>query len=130
MKKYLMLSLSLIAALVLTGCAKKNVLDVNMAEFVFSPADFKVSAGQEVTLNLTNSGAVLHQFVIMKLGTSATIPFDDDDLANVYWEQEVEPGASKTVTFTAPSEPGEYEVVCKSGGHLENGMKATLTVVP
>lgn len=125
-----MLSLFFIAALILTGCGKKNVLNVDMVEFTFSPTEFKVPAGQEVTLNLTNSGAVLHQFVIMKLGTTATIPFDDDDLANVYWEQEVEPGASKTVTFTAPSEPGEYEVVCKSGGHLENGMKAKLIVVP
>ncbi len=41
---------------------------------------------------------------------------------------EAQPGATKTETFTAPSEPGTYTIVCGISGHLENGMEATLTV--
>jgi uncharacterized cupredoxin-like copper-binding protein len=101
-----------------------------MTDFQFQPSQFTVPAGQEITFNSSNNGAVVHNFVIMKLGTSAGDFFDDEDAPNVYWETELQPGSSVNDTFTAPSEPGEYEVVCRTEGHIMSGMVAKLTVVP
>jgi uncharacterized cupredoxin-like copper-binding protein len=66
----------------------------------------------------------------MKLGTTAGDFFDEEDLPNVYWETELLPGADIATSFTAPTEPGEYEVVCRTEGHIASGMTGTLTVVP
>ena len=104
-------------------------IDVQMTEFTFQPTQFTVPAGEEITLDAANNGAILHNFVIMNLGTQVTMPFDEDDKANVYWEEAVNPGDSTSTTFTAPSEPGEYQVVCSTPGHLEAGMIGKLTVV-
>ncbi|MBI2758203.1 MAG: cupredoxin domain-containing protein [Chloroflexi bacterium] len=118
--------------LVLAACGGagtvSNTINVTMTDFQFSPNTFTVPAGQTVTLNAANNGAVIHNFVIMKLGQSAGASFGDEDLPNVYWQVEVQPGASANATFTAPAEPGSYEVVCGTPGHLEAGMSAKLIV--
>lgn len=105
-------------------------IDVSMTDFQFQPSQFTVPAGQEITFNSQNTGAVVHNFVIMKLGTSAMPMFDDEDIPNVYWQVELLPGASTNTSFTAPMEPGEYEVICKTEGHIASGMLGKLIVVP
>jgi uncharacterized cupredoxin-like copper-binding protein len=72
---------------------------------------------------------VIHEFVIMKLGTEAGNEFDEEDEPNVYWEIETPVGQESTGTFTAPAEPGDYEVVCGTPGHILSGMVGTLHVV-
>ena len=37
-------------------------------------------------------------------------------------------GETVEVTFTAPTEPGEYTYICSFPGHVSGGMKGTLTV--
>ncbi len=111
------------------GGGPSTTIRVTMTDFQFQPSQYTVPAGQEITFNSSNNGAVVHNFVIMKLGTTAGDFFDDEDVPNVYWEAELQPGASVNTTFTAPSEPGEYEVVCKTEGHIMSGMTAKLTVV-
>jgi uncharacterized cupredoxin-like copper-binding protein len=64
----------------------------------------------------------------MEAGYQVTTPFDADDEPHVYWEGEVEAGESGTFTFTAPSEAGDYQLVCGVAGHVEAGMVGTLTV--
>jgi len=105
-------------------------INVTMTDFQFQPSQFTVPAGQEISFSSANNGAVVHNFVIMKLGTEAGPFFDDEDIPNVYWEVELVPGGSTDTSFTAPSEPGEYEVVCRTEGHIVSGMTAKLTVVP
>jgi uncharacterized cupredoxin-like copper-binding protein len=105
-------------------------IDVTMSDFQFQPNQFTVPAGQEISFSSSNNGAVVHNFVIMKLGTTAGDVFDDEDVPNVYWEVELVPGGTTDTSFTAPSEPGEYEVVCRTEGHIVSGMTAKLTVVP
>ncbi len=118
-----------VLALALSGCGPKKVtLNVNLKDFSFTPNSFEVPAGSEVTLNMTNDGTVTHEYVIMMLGKKVTTPFSDDDEPNIFWEHEVEKGASETVTFTAPKDPGEYQVVCGIPAHVEQGMVATLVV--
>ncbi len=132
MKKHLILiAVFIMALVVLSGCGPKSVdLSVEMTDFKFDPDTFTVPAGSTVNLEMHNMGSLEHEYVIMIFGKDATIPFDDDDEPNVYWEHELETGEEETVTFTAPSEPGEYNVVCGTAGHLEAGMRATLIVTP
>lgn len=118
---------------VLTSCGGKGAsknLNVTMTDFQFQPNQFTIPAGEEISFSASNNGAVVHNFVIMKLGTSAGPMFDDEDIPNVYWQVELVPGGSSETSFTAPAEPGEYEVVCKTEGHIASGMTGKITVVP
>lgn len=131
MKKFLFVLLGL--TLFLSACGASGpttTINVVMTDFHFEPMEFTVPAGQEITINATNNGAVEHEFVIFKLGTDAGAKFGDEDEDNIYWEVEVQPGQSATETFTAPSEPGEYYVTCGIEGHLEAGMNGKLIVAP
>ena len=121
------LSIGLVAC---GGSGPSTNLKVDMMEFMFNPADLTIPAGQEITLELSNNGAVMHDFVIMKHGTDVGTDFSDDDKPNVYWDAELEPGTSRTYTFTAPSEPGEYQIVCGVAGHFQAGMSGKMVVVP
>jgi uncharacterized cupredoxin-like copper-binding protein len=133
MKQTLVIA-TVLFSLMLVSCGGaggvSNTINVTMSDFQFQPNRFTVPAGQEITFNSSNNGAVVHNFVIMKLGTSAGDFLDDEDIPNVYWEVELQPGGSTNSTFTAPSEPGEYEVICRTEGHIASGMVAKLTVVP
>lgn len=131
MKKILFLvALGLSLVLSACGAAKPTTtINVSLTDFQFQPSTFTIPAGKEITLNATNSGAVVHNFVIMKEGTTAGEIFDDQDIPNVYWEVEVDPGGEAHVTFTAPSDPGDYQLVCRTKGHLAAGMTGTIKVV-
>lgn len=134
MKKQLsLITILTILSLVLAACGggggPSTSLKTDFTDFAFTPNEWTIPAGQEITMTATNSGAVIHEFVIMKLGTTVGDDFGDEDEENIYWEVEVEPGDSATVTFTAPSEPGVYQIVCGTEGHFVAGMVGTLTVV-
>ncbi len=111
------------------GAPPSDKINVTMTDFQFTPNSFTIPAGQEITINATNNGAVVHNFVVMKLGTTAGDAWDDGDIPNVFWQLQLEPGTSDTETFTAPTEPGEYQVVCSTPGHIMAGMSAKLIVV-
>ena len=117
---------------VLVACSSssgaKTTLSVDLTDFHFKPDTFSVPAGKEITVNVVNKGANVHEFVIMKAGTKVSEPFDDNDEGNIYWEiDDVDPGATKSGKFTAP-EAGTYQVVCGTPSHIEQGMVGTLTV--
>lgn len=130
--KKLLFVLLFVMMFVLSACGAggaSTTIDVTFAEFTFTPSEFTVPAGQVITVNATNNGAVVHNFVIMKFGQTVGDNFSDEDEGNIYWEVETEPGKSATVTFTAPTELGEYQVVCRTEGHFMAGMVGKLTVV-
>lgn len=132
MKRSLYLLISLFA-LALASCGSAGpttTINVTMTDFQFQPNQFTVPAGQEITINGANTGAVVHNFVILKLDTTAGPTYEEADDVNVYWEErDISPGSDFTATFTAPSEPGEYEVVCRTEGHIASGMIGKLIVV-
>ena|SRR5687767_8176591 len=131
--KRTMIVVAVLISLLLPSCGTSGpttTINVTMTDFQFQPNQFTVPARQEITFNSTNNGAVVHNFVVMKLGTTAGDMFDEEDIPNVFWEVEITPGGSAETTFTAPTEPGEYEVVCRTEGHIVSGMTAKLTVVP
>ena len=133
MKRIIIVFMAVLLSLVPTSCGgggPTTTINVTMTDFQFTPNQFTVPASQEITLNVTNTGAVVHNFIIMKLGTTAGATYEDDDDANVYWgERDIQPGGDFSVTFTAPTEPGEYEVVCRTEGHIASGMVGKLIVV-
>ena len=133
MRKHLVLVITLLGlSLALTACGgggPSTNLKVDMTEFMFDPSEYAIPAGQEITLELSNNGAVIHEFVIMKFGTNVGEDFGGEDEENIYWEAELEAGESGTFTFTAPSEPGGYQIVCGTEGHYVAGMVGSLTVV-
>ena len=132
MKNLSLYALLAVFTLILTACGggqSKTKVNVTMTDFKYDVDNYTISAGQEITMNVKNEGAVIHEFVIMKPGLTIGDDFGPEDEENIYWEVEAEPGESKTVTFTAPADPGEYQVVCGTEGHFKAGMQSNLTVV-
>jgi plastocyanin len=130
--KITFISVAVSLSLMLVSCGgggPSTRINVTMTDFQFQPSLFTVPAGQEISFNSTNNGAVIHNFVVMKLGTNAGEMFDEEDVPNVFWEVEVPAGGSADTTFTAPTEPGEYQVICRTEGHIASGMVAKLIVV-
>jgi uncharacterized cupredoxin-like copper-binding protein len=131
MKKVLISTiLVLVLSLALTACGGNRVtLNVSATDSGYDSKVYTVPAGANVTLNLTNNGAVAHEFAILKLGEHVTPPFGEKDEDKILWELDgVDPNTTKSDTFTAPTQPGEYDVICGIPGHIEMGMVATLVV--
>lgn len=133
MKKSLVLCTVILAlALIVSACGAEGpstTMELVLTDFQFTPNTFTVPAGREIAFNASNNGAVVHNFVIMNLGTEAGEAFDDSDAANVFWEVEISPAGEADTSFTAPSAPGEYQIICSIEGHLMAGMVGKLIVV-
>jgi uncharacterized cupredoxin-like copper-binding protein len=120
--------------LLLSACGgasgASTTLRVDMNEFMFEPKTMTVPAGQQITLNLKNSGAIEHDFIILKKGVVIPGKFDHEkQMGDVYLHAMLDAGKAGTFTFTAPTEAGEYQVICGIPGHFQAGMIGTLTVV-
>jgi uncharacterized cupredoxin-like copper-binding protein len=66
----------------------------------------------------------------VNIDSEADLPDTEEELLAefVYVEDEVEAGANKTLTFTAP-DVGTYQVICAIETHFDAGMEGSLTVV-
>jgi uncharacterized cupredoxin-like copper-binding protein len=139
MKRQRLIIATAIAALALVvsacdgGGGADTSLEVTTTEFQFSPDSWTVPAGEEITIEITNEGTVLHEWVLMQPGVSieseADLPETEEELLAdfVYVEDEVEAGDAKTLTFDAPA-AGAYQVICAIEGHFDGGMEGSLTV--
>jgi uncharacterized cupredoxin-like copper-binding protein/mono/diheme cytochrome c family protein len=83
---------------------------VTSFDIYFEPEEVAIPANTDVTFNLPNDGAALHNFSIDELGI-------DVDIA---------PGETAQTVINA--EPGTYEYYCNVPGHREAGMIGTLAV--
>src|SRR5690242_5437179 len=121
MKKLLLI---VVFALTLTACSSnKATLNVTATNQGSDSATYTVPAGAEVKVNFTNNGALEYAFAILKQGEHVTPPYQTKDDDKVMWYIVSRPGETKSGTFKAPAEPGEYDIICP-----ESGMKATLVV--
>jgi uncharacterized cupredoxin-like copper-binding protein len=119
-------------ALLLTACGNagpSTEIDIALTDFQFSPNRFIVPAGTDITVTATHEGAVIHDFIIMRYGAEVGDMFDEQDRAGILWELAVEPNGSRTGVFTAPEQPGVYQILCGTPGHLQAGMIGELIVV-
>lgn len=112
----------------------------------FSPTRFEVTAGSEVEVVFHNVGtmpkaAMGHNLVILKQGTNGTA-FATAALAHaatsyiapdmrdsvIAYSAVLGPDERETLTFTAPTVPGEYPFVCSFPGHTPAGMVGVMVV--
>ena len=82
--------------------------EVGMSDYFFQPAQVVGGAGKEITIELTNTGTVEHNFTL--------------DQQNV--SKDVEPGEEGEVTVTVPKS-GALTFYCKY--HRARGMTGQLT---
>ncbi|ACL25503.1 cupredoxin domain-containing protein [Chloroflexus aggregans] len=134
MRRWWMLVFGFVLVLAaLSACSRQPTasteINVVLTDYKFEPDTLIIPPGKEITLHLTNKGAIEHELVIMKYGTTVGDSFGDEDEENIYWEIEVKPGESTTVTFTSPDMAGQYQFVCGIEGHFTAGMHGTMTVL-
>lgn len=87
---------------------------------VENPPVWAVPSGAEVKVNLANLGNLEHDWAIVKADAELpqTITAETDLSPLLLFDAgKMESGSEKTVTFTAPSEPGDYLVICTVPGH-------------
>jgi uncharacterized cupredoxin-like copper-binding protein len=117
--------------IILTACSAQphttTVISAQLSEYSISPSEWRVPAGQTITLKLENPGKKAHTWTLLK--DPPTEPFSSDDLANLIVQFELQPEASQTFTFKSPAASGEYSITSSLPGDLEAGMGAKLVVV-
>jgi len=114
-----------------SGVAPATIKLKAMIDLQFDVVRFKVKPGSNVTLTLTNVSDMSHNLLITKPGARLNvvdtalklaekgpqmdyIPVIDDVLWSIPF---VSPGQTKSVSFTAPTQPGVYPYVCTYPGH-------------
>lgn len=112
----------------------------------FNVTKFEVAAGQQVKLTLTNLGtmpkaAMGHNLVLLVKGSDPKayadaavtaakteyIPAAKADQVIAHTKM-LGPKQSDEITFTAPSEAGEYPFLCSFPAHYLSGMKGVMVV--
>lgn len=88
-------------------------LTLDAHDIRWSEQAFTVTAGQPVTLRITNAGVLDHDFVLEALALEAKLSPDQSIELNFTFE-----------------EPGEYEFLCTVAGHIDAGMTGMFTVLP
>jgi uncharacterized cupredoxin-like copper-binding protein len=123
--------LEVVAANPATGAVKGEE-----KEWAISLDAYSHTAGS-ITFDLTNSGTIAHEFLIVRSDLTSTALLAnvdaatkriDEALLDVIDEQpEYEPGVPGTVTVTLT--PGHYVVMCNIEGHYKAGMYADFDVL-
>jgi len=93
------------------GGAPSTSPTVKAGDLFFDPKEFTIPANTDVSVTLTNEGALQHDFVIDELSVNSGL---------------VDPGGS--TTFTINGAAGQYQYYCSVPGHREAGMVGTLTI--
>jgi iron uptake system component EfeO len=124
-RRALVPSASIVLAAIIAACSSAgatptgglgsttNAINVTATEFKFDPSTIAVQAGK-VTFHVRNAGTQEHEFEIFK---------GDQAVAEV---EGLVPGIEKDLS--ADLAAGTYTYECRLPGHLEQGMKGTLTV--
>lgn len=150
--RFWMLAAALVAAFALAACGgggggggggASTTVELGSAgeNLAYDKPAFTVPAGQTITLTFkNNSTAQQHNIVIVKGGEDVAATVDEEaanagppdflpaDKANIIAATKMlAPGASETITFTAPA-AGTYTFLCTYPAHYAGGMKGVMTV--
>lgn len=114
-------------------------------QLAFTQTTLTVQAGEETTLVFKNSSKALqHNWVLVRGGDDVAKQVSEAALAAGVEQQAIlednayvlahtrllQSGETDTLTFTAPTEPGDYAYLCTFPGHYLVGMKGTLVIEP
>jgi len=117
----------LAAALLLSSCSLTAVgggeeITITAGErsdgMFFEPAEVTVAPGAKVTFVIKNEGSQDHEFESGGEGEAGI------------GEILIPPGATRRVSWTAPSEAATFLAYCDLPGHRAAGMEITLKVAP
>jgi hypothetical protein len=116
----------------LTACSGRGTLTTTHIEAVlgedrYTPSQWRIPGGQEITLKLTNDTPEEREWALFIDPPSE--PYSAEDEANLIVKFSVPPNQSQIVTFIAPAAPGEYSVSSTLPGQLEAGLLGKVTVV-
>ncbi|MEM7131945.1 MAG: plastocyanin/azurin family copper-binding protein [Chloroflexota bacterium] len=83
------------------------------------PPAWTVAPNANIIATVQNMGELTHNWVVVKLGATVPIPFDEGQSSDIifYGAGMVYGQNQTTLTFTAPGELGEYLVICTVPGH-------------
>lgn len=123
----LILLLGLLAACSSDQLPLTSVVDVQITQSGCHPMQWRVPAGQTISLKLSNKAVKDYTWILM--GRPATPPFDASDAANIFFAQQVFAGASTSVQFHTPAAAGEYQVICSPRDHGAEEQSGRITVV-
>lgn len=90
-----------------------QTINVSLTDFSFTPKDLKLEAGKSYTLKFNNAADKPHTFTVDALALDSGV---------------VPAGETRTVSFSAPANPGVYESYCAVPGHKDLGMVGTLEI--
>ena len=83
------------------------ILDIKVGDNYFKPNEFRVQAGQQLTLNVTNEGEAVH--TVRLAGPDGRYETDDDTTID---PPMIKPGETVALAWTAPTEAGAYDFRC------------------
>lgn len=95
-------------------------------EFSFAPNELTVAAASDVSITLDNKGAIPHNWSVLAQGVAISKEADFDEADVVAGIDEVAGGETGSTTVNLAA--GEYQIICSIAGHLDAGMRGTLTV--
>jgi uncharacterized cupredoxin-like copper-binding protein len=112
--------------------AAKRSIKVRMLDSMrFEPSRIDVRQGETIRFSVSNTGKVLHEFVIGTQQENAAhaalmLKFPNMEHDEPYMAH-VPPGQSGQIVWTF-NRPGEFEFACLMAGHYQGGMVGRLVV--
>jgi len=82
-------------------------LDITVGDNFYKPNEFRVQAGEEVTLKVTNEGQAVH--TLRLAGPDGRYETDDDTQVD---PEMIKPGTTVSLVWTAPTQAGAYNFRC------------------
>ena len=110
------------------AAAAPSKLGVTLKEFKVLPSSTRASAGR-VTFNVSNSGKVTHEFVVIRTNKQAGALLKGsraDESGNVGETGDLAPGDVKSLTLKLAA--GHYALICNLPGHYLAGQHTDLIV--
>jgi hypothetical protein len=118
----------LLVTALLTGCTAPErppytrELQITIRETGLSAPRWYIPAEKTIQIELTNLTDAVHTWSIMDLPDSGT--------PGVAWfSEQILPGETRSINFTAPTAPGEYDVVSESQADSNEKFNAEFVVV-
>lgn len=126
--------------------AVRTVEIIGTDDMKYNLTTIAAKPGERIRVRLISKGtmpkiAMAHNFVLLKLGTSAVkfvtagATFRDSDFVAPEMKDAVlaktalaGPGEMVEATFTVPAKPGSYDYLCTFPGHFQAGMRGKLEV--
>ena len=110
------------ATTAITATLKEYSIDISAATAPAGP----------VTFTVTNSGTMIHEFVVLQTDTlAADLPLandevNEDDYTSMGEVADLEAGASGSLSATLAA--GHYAIICNLPGHVRQGMAIDFNV--